>query len=442
MGETLSIGSRRELFVDRYLVGSMTGTTFKLHTPVAAPVPQGPIGGAYMTVFQDVDRYRAYYRAYDPAFAGNRNVDGNEGEVTCYAESRDGAEWTRPELNICPNERVRPNNIILQSPPYCHNFAPMKDTNPNAAPETRYKALAGVHTRDAAAPLGGLHAFRSPDGVRWVKVQDAPVIDSVDYAFDSENVSFWSPAESCYVCYFRTWKTSEGKFRTISRCTSPDYLHWSEPVCMNPNVAGEHLYTSQAHPYFRAPHIIVCLPTRFRPDRGDSTDILFMATRAGSTQFERLFTEAFIRPGFDPKRWGNRANYAACGIVPTGPTEMSLYHASGMRYVLRTDGFISVHAGFDSGEFVTKPFTFTGRELVLNYSTSAAGSVQVEIQQPDGTPVPGFALSDCTVLIGDRIERQVGWQGAPDLGRLAGQPIRVRFVMREADLFAIQFRQG
>jgi hypothetical protein len=172
-----------------------------------------------------------------------------------------------------------------------------------------------------------------------------------------------------------------------------------------------------------------------------STDILFMATRAGTAKYERLFTEAFIRPGLDPERWGNRANYAACGVVPTGPAEISIYHAhSGRRYTLRADGFISINAGSARGEFVTKPFIFKGRKLFINYSTSADGFIRVELQPAGGRPARGYALDECRTIVGDSIAQAVIWKNGADTHRLAGQPVRLRFVMKEADLFSIQFR--
>jgi len=166
-----------------------------------------------------------------------------------------------------------------------------------------------------------------------------------------------------------------------------------------------------------------------------------MTTRAGATHFDRLFEEAFIRPGLDPDRWLWKANYAACGVVPTGPAEMSIYHQStGRRYVLRTDGFISIHAGAEQGEFITKPLIFSGRELVLNYSTSVMGSVRVEVLS-EGNAAPGYALGLCLPLIGDSIEQPVAWTHGTDVGRLAGKPVRLRFVMKEADLFSMRFRE-
>jgi hypothetical protein len=120
---------------------------------------------------------------------------------------------------------------------------------------------------------------------------------------------------------------------------------------------------------------------------------------------------------------------------------MSIYHDhSGDRYVLRTDGFAAVNTPLAGGEMVTRPLRFTGTELVINYSTSAAGRIRVEIQDADGIPIPGFAADDCPDIIGDSIEHGVAWKPGADLGRLAGQPVRLRFVMQDADLFALRFR--
>ena len=295
--------------------------------------------------------------------------------------------------------------------------------------------MAGVGVR---TPTPGLVAFVSADGIHWRKLRPEPVITyTKEYAFDSQNVSFWSVSEQCYVCYFRHFL--DQKLRSVCRTTSQDFVKWTEPTPLKPNFPGEHLYTTLTHPYFRAPHIYIATPTRFHPGRGESTDILFMTTR-GESPYDRTFREAFIRPGLDPARWGNRSNYAALGIVPTSPTEMSIYTTPFRRFVLRTDGFASVQAGADVGEMLTRPLSFTGKELTLNYSTSAAGSVRVEIQSADGKTLLGFGAGDCPEIIGDEIACIVRWKNGSDVSSLAGQPVRLRFVLREADLYAIQFR--
>jgi hypothetical protein len=105
---------------------------------------------------------------------------------------------------------------------------------------------------------------------------------------------------------------------------------------------------------------------------------------------------------------------------------------------MRPDGFISLNAGGKEGEWRTKPLTFMGRQLVINFSTSAAGAVRVEVQNGVGEPISGFSLADCPTLYGDAISRTVSWKGG-DLAALAGRPIRLRFVMKESDLYSLRF---
>lgn len=479
-GGVIDIGSRLELFVDQLLVEKMDGVEFMLHHPQPLPIAQKPLIGDYATVVKDSDEkgvlYRAWYRTKDPDYtlAGKRHGGSGTGgpqELYRYAESRDGHEWTKPELNLFTlNDRSDVNNVIWTAAPFTHNFAPFLDEHPDCRPDERFKAIAGVERpaeyylagarRNGATDAelkrngytaglpGGLYTFVSPDGVRWKRSSDKPVIPVPEgKAFDSQNVAFWSEAENQYVAYVRTWRDphtggngiSNG-LRTISRSTSPDFKEWSDPLAMEPNLPGEHLYTSQTHAYFRAPHIYIATPTRYMPDRGSSTDILFMTTRAGSTSYNRLFKDAFIRPGLSPRRWGNRSNYAARNVVPTSETEMSIYHAkSGVRHVLRTDGFVSVHAGLDTGELVTRPLIFEGDELILNVSTSAAGSLLAEVQDAKGKPLPNLTLDDCTPVIGDSIEQRITWKKGAKLGAQAGQTVRLRFLMRECDLYSFKF---
>jgi hypothetical protein len=452
--QPVNLGSRLELFVDDSLVAKMKHTTLRLHEPVKAPRPKSPLPEKHMmTVIKDGDLYRAWYRSNDPDYKGVPH-SGHPGETVCYAESRDGHEWTFPQLGLHEISGSRANNTLLAKwSPYLTNFMPFLDPRPGVNPAERYKTLAGYpgpgNKTGKAKPGIGLYAFVSPDGIRWTKKEEAiPYRNEWRHAFDSPNVTFWSEAEQLYVCYFRTW-VEDGKVRSVSRATSPDFVKWSDPVELVPNLPGEHLYTTMTQPYFRAPHIYIATPTRYVPGRGDSpeydkkdvniTDILFMSSRAGATRYDRVFTEPLIRPGLDLARWRNRANYVALNVIPTSPEEMSIYHRSGDRYVLRTDGFISVHAGAKEGELLTKPVTFTGSELVLNFSTSAAGGVQVEIRQAGGEPIPGFTLADCEVAYGDAIERTVKWKGG-SLQALAGQPVQLRFVMKECDVYSYRFR--
>ena len=92
------------------------------------------------------------------------------------------------------------------------------------------------------------------------------------------------------------------------------------------------------------------------------------------------------------------------------------------------------------GEFVTYPLNFSGTKLTLNFSTSAAGSIRVEITNLNGQPLSGFSLDESTEIYGDEVAYVMTWKSQSDLTELVGQPIQLRFVMKDADLYSLQFR--
>ena len=60
-------------------------------------------------------------------------------------------------------------------------------------------------------------------------------------------------------------------------------------------------------------------------------------------------------------------------------------------------------------------------------------------QDPEGQPIPGFTLDECPEIIGDQIERTVAWKGGSDLSSLSGKTVRMRVVLKDADLYSIRF---
>ena len=151
----------------------------------------------------------------------------------------------------------------------------------------------------------------------------------------------------------------------------------------------------------------------------------------------KLWEESLIRPGRNSDRWGNRCNYIWHGMLDTASDfpgklwEHSIYSAEHYymdggvklrRFTWRPDGCVSVNAPWKGGELLTKPLIFDGDKLEINASTAAAGGVRVEVQ--------------------DEIARRVEWKGDADLGELAGKSVRLRFVLKDADLFSFRFMKS
>lgn len=442
MKDVVDIGSRRELFVDDFLIEQMNDAHLRLHSPEKREVvltvekPWEDTAMAYFTILRDGPTVRMYYR-------GICGSDDDEGQTACMAESIDGIQFERPNLGIVDFDGSKDNNIILQSKD-AHNFTPFIDRNPDCKEEERYKALGG-HWKE-------LSGFVSPDGVHWKKIQDEPL--DMKGSFDSQNLAFWDSLTGCYRAFvrdFAPFSDGEGNCRIIQTATSDDFVHWSEPTqfVYGEDVPLEQFYTNATIQCPGAEHILVSFPKRFVPERtkiadhGEDgvSDAVFMSSRDG-VHWDRSFMEAWVRPGLDQRNWTERSSMTAWGIIENSPTEWSMYISEHYRWetsrlrrlAIRPHGFASVNAGYGGGEFTTRPIVFSGSTLRLNYSTSAPGSVQVEVQDEAGKPIEGF--SDMEPLYGDELDAAIVWPNG-DLGSLAGKPVRFRFTLRDADVFAI-----
>ncbi len=455
----IDIGSRLELFIDTFLIESMKNAELFMHKPEdKGPViyfnkPWEGIFSGYTTVIKDEKLYRMYYRGVP--LAGR---DGSDEEVTCYAESSDGINWKKPDLGLYKIFGTLKNNVVLaHAAPVTHNFSPFLDSNPGRSDSFRFKALGG--TQD------GLTAYGSNDGIHWGKISDKPVVKGAQ--FDSQNVSFWSSEEKLYLCYLRKWTTiGERTIRSVARSTSPDFLTWSEPVLMDfGNTEPEELYTNQTSPYYRAPHIYIAIAARFFPGKQvisdnqalklkvnpsyyhDCSDAVLLTSRGGNF-YQRTFMEGFLRPGIGLENWVSRTNYPALNVVRTGENEMSFYVNQNYaqpgthlhRYSLRIDGFVSIHTGYTPGEIITKPFRFSGKTLIINFSTSAAGYITFEILDENNKVIENYSANECIPLIGNEIARHVEWKTSGEsVSDLQGQTIRLRIRMKDSDLFSLKF---
>jgi len=450
----LNLGSKRELFVDRFLIESLDRASLKMHSPArrevvfqVKPTGENACTGCY-NLLRDDDRILMYYRGYYPL--NEKDGDGAESQTANLVTSLDGVHFERPNIGLFEFKGSRDNNIIYHGQ-QAHNFCVFRDDNPDAEPSQRFKAVGGSGTDN-------LYGFCSSDGIHWERIQEGPL--KVTGAFDSVNVPMWDPHAGCYRLFSRYF--SRGGFkgvRAIQSCTSDDFINWTDP---QPHVYAEdapreHFYTNATLPCPGAEHLLLSFPMRFVPDRTRSTDgmdypgdglsdAIFMTSR-DSVHWDRTFMEGWIRPGLDQKNWTHRSLIPAVGIFETADDEWSMYISENYgwstnrvrRVTVRPFGFASLSANYSGGEMITKPLTYAGRTLRLNYATSAAGSVAVEVQEEDGTPIQGFALDELTPMFGDELDVPVSWNGGSDLSKLAGRPVRFLFKLKDADIFALRF---
>jgi hypothetical protein len=438
-------------------------------------------------VFYDPDlgKYRMYYKAWHLEVAHGKLNTGTHPLYCCYAESEDGIHWRKPALGLVEFQGSKANNIVLAPTTYGEvtsdpgHPAVFRDDNPACPPEARYKAVI------RAGKPRGLLVFQSPDGFQWSLLHPEPVI--TDGAFDSQNLAFFDAHLGAYRAYWRIFTAGRADGaarkragrRAIRTAISKDLVHWEPWQDLRyVDSPSEQLYTNVVKPYPRAPHLLIGFPTRYvergwsdsmralpqrehREERAKAslrygtalTEGLLMASRDGVT-FKR-WNEAFLRPGIEREgTWHYGHQYIAWHVVQTksvlegAPDELSLYAGESYwtgagsalrRYTLRLDGFVSIQAPMSGGELVTKPLTFTGKALHLNFATSAAGSIRVEILDAEGNPIPGYTFDDSSEVFGDAVDRVVTWKSGSDVSALAGRPVRLRFVLSDADLYALRF---
>jgi len=328
-----AIGSRRELFVDRYLLQTLRDVRLELQHPqpqeIAIQCDQPWEGSAcgYFRVIKDGDQYRMWYMAYHWPFEKDETAPKHPIWVA-YAESPDGITWRKPDLGLHEFQGSKKNNICVTD--VVDNFTPFMDANPKCPADSQYKAV--------GSGKGGLLAYASPDGIHWRRLQDAPIITKG--AFDSQNTAFWDPSIERYRSYFRDFHNG---IRDIRTATSADFRTWTDPEILQypPGTPDEALYTNEISPYYRAPHLYLGFPTRYvernwspsmraipdvkhRQLRSKAeqrigtaiTDALFMSSRDGKI-FDR-WGEAFLRNGPErPGTWVYGDCYLAYGLVET-----------------------------------------------------------------------------------------------------------------------------
>lgn len=362
--------------------------------------------------------------------------------------------------------------------------------DPTAPSEQRYKRLAlkgQMKEKDTA----GLYISYSADRKTWTEVPERVF----PYWPDGENSMMFDPRIGRYVAYFRQWiRRSEGTYhdapisplRTVGRLEVENSLEpWPCPPTKKPfhlwgpknlPTPGPEFQTVLAcddedppecdfydHGVMRYPwadEVYLAFPVLYRhsPDppgkrRNDGLCDVQLAVSRDGVHWLR-YRVPYIGLGTEGSPDAG-VIYCSRTIVRNGDDIYQYYSAAPKSHgtgfgsegnprfagmvVQRLDGFVSADAPYEGGEMTTPPIVFGGQRLELNLDCSAAGDARVEILNADGDPIEGFTLAQADLLQGNALRRIVTWRGSDDVSRLAGRPVRLRFVMRSAKLYAFQF---
>ena len=474
----LKIGDRRQLFVDQMFIQEENNVRLQLHTPIKTGDTCIFSGTGLPSVIEKDGIYHMWYSS----------------SSISYARSYDGIHWECPSFNLTADSITsKPNNTVLG-----HGAGGVKGNthggmvfiDPNAPEDECYKLVVNPDEFSSF-----IQVFSSPDGIHWKHThRDLITYDTrgKTHHLDTRNGIFWDSRINKYVAYIRKnvpESSDEGwtQGRSVARGESGTLADFGDandlPVVMRAG-GREDIYTFSAVKYPWAENVYLAFPTLYyhydkwhsdfseeTPTNAGVLDARFAVSRDG-INWNNFKWEPFVPLGmngeFDSKRI-----YMGYGIVPAlNGREMYMYYwgfnsthgwnrdernnrlltaanvepkmkerAIISRVVLRRDGFVSVHAPYEGGNFTTPLLRFRGNQLILNIENASTGEVRVEIRDENGKPIQGFSLDDCDLIhTANEINRPVTWNGKSDIRELEDKTIQLHFSMRDTDLYAFQFR--
>jgi len=442
----VQLGSRKHLFIDEALIDTKQGVRLVCNPPTnKQELNFRPKKSAWRACVADVDGkvYMFIPEGY-----------GSEKGITRLRISEDGINFITPSLGVAQFEGSTSNNYVFAGVPmYGMVF---EDLNPNKRPEERYKLTAWVANR-------GIYLYLSPDGIHWRRNETCmlPLVSG------GGAETCWDDQRGLYVDFIKrdsSFKTKEYRGGGRRACIfetrevlkawpfnvlqKPYFEGWpmpavtgEGPVVFAPNKNGQ-VYRTRAIKYPWAPDTYVAFVWRFAEDEhrqvdlGVSRDGINWKFYADDTWYvtpgdaeEVLSLYGLIRRG--DQLW----QYVDYGGAHGGSKRRAY-----ARLTQRLDGFVSLDAGDKTGSVLTQTLVFKGSKLVLNIN--AKGWAKAAILDKYGKPISGFDFPDCDPIKADSVRQTVSWNGNPDVGRLAGKAVRLKFQMHDTKLYALKFDEA
>ena len=366
----------------------------------------------------------------------------------CYATSRDGVFWDRPNLGLVEYEGSTDTNIVITNASGGNVVFDPRDPDR----ERRYKALFfESREKDGTSNEGdGFSVAFSPDGIRWTKYHGNPVARK---ASDAHTLLGWDDLNQEYVAYARPSLKEGNKVRRIGRSTSGDFTSWTDPedvlVPDDDDPPGLEFY---GMPVFRHHDHYIGLLSAYHtaPEEPQirfygNIDVQLAISRDGK-RWERAADRHAFLPNGPPNSIDSGEIYMANTPIVVedelwfyyspGPIEHGPTGRSGPICLakLRLDGFMSMDAGDEAGYLVTTPFECAGGDLLIN-AAARGGQISVAVLDEEGIQHPDFGRMHAVVFDGDSVRHKAGWKDG-DFEALRGKQIRLKFYLRNASLYS------
>ncbi len=457
--EPVFVGVDPQILVDDQLIADCSGVVRRTHAcrklpkPVLVPAKPWERSGidervyVYGTVLRD--RASGVFRMWYNRF---QNV--------LFATSADGLRWERPDLGLHEFQGSAQNNIL----DICMHSPSVVRDETAADPAERYRMLGYRASRRR-----GYCAAHSPDGLHWTAYPNNPVLSSGDTCTLAQD-----PKTGEFLAFHKRTHTHRGHpRRLVYLATSRDMQHWSKPtLVLAPDEIDDaqtqaegglwsQFYNMAAFPYAGQ---WLGLVTHFRYSGRPAKQGPAQSSDDGPIDVQLVHSR-------DGRSWhrcedrspvinnGPHAYDAGCILgVANGPVivddELWFYytaittphggHLPEKKITValarwRLDGFVSLGAGGQGGVIETVPLKISNRRLSVNADASG-GSIRVEVLNAHGEPIAGYSRDECLPLNGDGVGQPARWTAHDRLP--ASRPIRLRFHLRNADLYSYRFYEG
>ena len=318
------------------------------------------------------------------------------------------------------------NNIVISNAAFANVIEDTRDPDPNRRfkslffEDQDWEALGSPHIDQGASV-----AF-SPDGLRWTKHPDNPVITR---SSDSHTLLGWDDLHGCYVAYARPTMREGNITRRIGRCVSDDFVNWTDPEdLLVPDEHDPPAMEFYGMPVFRYEGHYLGLPYVFhaRPEEPIQRNFGTIDVQLASS-----------RDGIEWARAGDRNPFIPNG--PPGSIDAGEIFVARGPVAVDDELWFYYSPGDETGALVTKTFRCDGGPLTIN-AAARGGFVGVAVLDEDGIQYRGYSRHECALFDGDSIRHRVTWRDKRSLEELQGRNIRLKFYLRNAKLFA--FRVG